>query len=136
MYFSPATNYPAAQWQQKAARRRRSGGTGGGAANVLGTKGFSVSKSRAPRWELCACAAARCFSGLWFHQTEPYCRRVRRGLPTSLGDLLLPNDRQAVSCYCWSAFCLQANVTVVPELIPYWRLILGEREKSGQYGSH
>lgn len=53
-----------------------------------------------------------------------------------LGDLLVPNDAQAVSCYCWSAFCLQANVTVVPELVPYWRLILGEREKSGQYGSH
>lgn len=76
------------------------------------------------------------FSGLCCHQTDTYYGRVRKGWPTSLGDLLLPNDTQTVSCYCWSAFSLQACVTVVPELVPYWRLILGEREKSGQYGSH
>lgn len=119
--------------QQNAVRRRRSGGTGGYAASVLATKGFSGSKWHAPRWKLCCSSLSQGFGHTrQMHTMEKF----SKGWPTKLGDVFLPNDTQAVSCHCWSAFRLQANVTVVPELVPYWLLILGEREKSGQYGSH
>lgn len=100
------------------------------------TKTFFVSKGSALMWRLCAHAAALWSSGLRFPQTDTYSIRVWRGWFVSPGDFLLPNDTQAVSCYRWAAFCSQGNVTVVPELVPHWRLILGEREKSGQCGSH
>lgn len=75
------------------------------------------------------------FSGVWFHQPDTSQGRAGKGWPTALGALVLPNDTQALSPGR-AAFCLQAKVTVVAELVPYWRLILGEGEKSGQCGSH
>lgn len=130
--LSPATNYPAAQWQQKAERRRRRRSAGpGGAAGVLGTKGFSVLERGVSRWQL-RTRTALCSFGFGFSRQTP----TWEGLPCSLGELLLPEAGRVVSCYCWSVFCWQADVSVVAELVPYWRLILGEREKSGQCGFH
>lgn len=115
IYFSPATNYPAAQCLEEEEEWWPR------------TKGCSVSKCCAPRWELCAHNS----QGFGFTKQMNYMSSERLG-----HKLLLPNATGAVSCYCCSAFCFQAGVTVRPELVPYWRLILGEREKSGQYGSH
>lgn len=126
--------------QHNGSRMQRGGGGGGvvgqaaGAASVPEQKDFCLETLRQGGSSMLALQL--CVSqGFGFtrqtHTVEAFGKAGPR-----LGDLLLPNDAQAVSCYCWSAFCLQANVTVVPELVPYWRLILGEREKSGQYGSH
>lgn len=104
--------------QQKAGRRRS------GSGMVQEQKAFLP--RNAPRWELSAFLRSL---------VSPARHIPGKGWPTALGALVLPNDAQALSPGR-AAFCLQAKVTVVAELVPYWRLILGEGEKSGQCGSH
>lgn len=124
--------------QHNGSRRQRGGGGGGGVHGravqpaCCEQKAF-LSRNAACRGGSSVLALLLCVPrGFGFSRQTP----TWEGLPSSLGELLLPKAGRAVRCYCWSAFCSQGNVTVVAELVPHWRLILGEREKSGQCGFH